>query len=250
MPKRLFEATDLRGKLKSAFPKHTLEEALVIPQAIETANGGRPLPGFLDPLVNPKPIKDTTAMASTWHHPQLGCFVRISGKYWRGLINAPAFDAFAHVGRRRADRPPPGKYKLELAGAKGASAPLPEAVDLAESLVATQSALVPKVTAALWADFNGQDHDCGVWWHNNLAGVIESAGVPLTGPDDILPLLRLDDIIVLDSADASPLTQPVIYLGFRALFEEEHGLAVLTDSQHILGTGFHGEAVPYGFKFR
>ena len=34
----------LRGKIKSDFPKHTLEEALRVASALEEANGGRPLP--------------------------------------------------------------------------------------------------------------------------------------------------------------------------------------------------------------
>lgn len=44
MAKRLLEENDLRGRIKSDFPKHTLEEALVVPKAIEDTNGGRPLP--------------------------------------------------------------------------------------------------------------------------------------------------------------------------------------------------------------
>jgi predicted nucleotide-binding protein len=41
-----------RGKVKSDFPKHTLEEALRVPKALEEANGGRPLP----------PIETATAL--------------------------------------------------------------------------------------------------------------------------------------------------------------------------------------------
>ncbi len=33
-----------RGKIKSDFPKHSLEEALRVPKALEDANGGQPLP--------------------------------------------------------------------------------------------------------------------------------------------------------------------------------------------------------------
>lgn len=38
------EKKDRRGKIKSDFPKHSLEEALRVPNALEHANGGQPLP--------------------------------------------------------------------------------------------------------------------------------------------------------------------------------------------------------------
>lgn len=34
----------MQGKIKSDFPKHTLEQAIRVPQALEDANGGQPLP--------------------------------------------------------------------------------------------------------------------------------------------------------------------------------------------------------------
>lgn len=46
MPKSRLEENDakLTGKIKSDFPKHTLQEALRVPQALEDANAGQPLP--------------------------------------------------------------------------------------------------------------------------------------------------------------------------------------------------------------
>src|SRR2546429_7941815 len=46
MPKRpvATKESSLQGKIKSDFPKHTLEEALRVPQGIEDKNGGQPLP--------------------------------------------------------------------------------------------------------------------------------------------------------------------------------------------------------------
>ncbi len=38
------KATDLRGKIKSDFPKHTLIDALRVPQVLEDKNGGRGMP--------------------------------------------------------------------------------------------------------------------------------------------------------------------------------------------------------------
>lgn len=46
MAKRRAEMKEpsLQGKIKSDFPKHTLQEALRVPQALEDANAGQPLP--------------------------------------------------------------------------------------------------------------------------------------------------------------------------------------------------------------
>ena len=38
------KVTNNRGKVKSDFPKHSLEEAIRVPHALEEANGGKPLP--------------------------------------------------------------------------------------------------------------------------------------------------------------------------------------------------------------
>lgn len=43
-PKNGTEKLSQRGKIKSEFPKHTLEQTLRVPQAIEDANGGKPMP--------------------------------------------------------------------------------------------------------------------------------------------------------------------------------------------------------------
>jgi hypothetical protein len=34
-------------------------------------------------------------------------------------------------------------------------------------------------------------------------------------------------------------------LSFRAAFEQEHGVGVLTDGQTVLGFGYSGEATPF-----
>jgi hypothetical protein len=38
------EKASLQGKIKSDFPKDSLEHALKVPQALEDANGGKPMP--------------------------------------------------------------------------------------------------------------------------------------------------------------------------------------------------------------
>src|SRR5438270_11961189 len=43
-PVAFVKKESMRGKVKSDFPKFTLEEALKVPKALEEANGGQPLP--------------------------------------------------------------------------------------------------------------------------------------------------------------------------------------------------------------
>ena len=45
--------------------------------------------------------------------------------------------------------------------------------------------------------------------------------------------------------EADGYKKPVAELTFAALFEEEHGVGVLTDGKEILGTGYMGEAAAF-----
>jgi predicted nucleotide-binding protein len=65
------EKTAERGKIKSDFPKHTLEEALRVAQALENANGGKPLP----------PIETATALGISPGSSDLRVILSSSIKY-------------------------------------------------------------------------------------------------------------------------------------------------------------------------
>ena len=41
---------------------------------------------------------------------------------------------------------------------------------------------------------------------------------------------------------------PLVELEFHALFDDEHGLSVLTDGRSVLGIGANGNVLPFGWK--
>ena len=185
-------------------------------------------------------------MKLSWHHPTLGEFKR-DGRWWSGRVNAPAFDAFVHESGHPA---PEGMYDLSLIGEEGADAPPPSAVALAEKIVRDQSALVRKVTAALWEDFNGRGHESGMWWHGDVSQVgdmMAGYGPKPASADELLKWMRLSSIAIRD--DAGGCDGIVAELDFHAAFEEEHGVGVLTNGERILGAGYIGDVTAYGFEY-
>jgi hypothetical protein len=62
---------------------------------------------------------------------------------------------------------------------------------------------------------------------------------PPEKPQDNLPALQLTDLYVFNHLWEYPHVAAV--LSFRAAFEEEHGLCIVTDGEKVLGTGYLGE---------
>jgi hypothetical protein len=125
-------------------------------------------------------------------------------------------------------------------------------VELAETVFANQSALVTAIVRALWDDFNGRGPASRMWWHGKLDDVAKSfayAKLPRpNGPDDLLAGLRVNAILVRRGFPAYEHEQPLVEIDFHAVFEEEHGVGVLTDGTSVLGTGYSLEVTPFGYK--
>ena len=114
-----------------------------------------------------------------------------------------------------------------------------------------------------------------MWWRGKLATVKKQlsswafAGQkapPVARASDLFALLRLKSIMVRDAdkqppttTAINPFTKQVIKLKgtarlrrpvaahfeFHAAFDEDHGVAILTDGQKVLGTGYSGEVEPF-----
>jgi hypothetical protein len=69
-----------------------------------------------------------------------------------------------------------------------------------------------------------------------------------TCPDDLLPAMRFRGLTISESL--YEFKKPIAELTFSAVFEEEHGVGILTDGNTILGTGYSGEALPYNMQGR
>jgi hypothetical protein len=113
-------------------------------------------------------------------------------------------------------------------------------VSLLDNVMADPRALVDRVVNALWEEFNGRGADSGVWWRDNIKQINKSfASDGLPPPkraDDLLPALQLTSLSIFNEWWDYPA--PILYLDFHAAFEEEHGVAMLGDSERMLGAGF------------
>ncbi len=179
-------------------------------------------------------------MAVTWTHPDFGTF-----KYdrdddaWVTTVKAPAFDAFTW------EQEPTGERKLMIEADDPKDVPSKAAMAVAARVLAAQAELPGKVIRALWDDFNGRSGDSGMWWHGDLKEVALMSGrhpAPKRA-EDLLSAMRFVRIVIRKDADG--YEKPVAELVFSAVFEEEHGVGVLTDGKEILGTGYMGEAAAF-----
>jgi len=190
-------------------------------------------------------------MPATWNHPKLGRF-KYDGDRWTANVDAPALDAFKYGADEDGDDDPPptGKHELGFDADDEDDLPSDEAVAVALAVLANQARLVPMITKALWEDFNGRGPDSGMWWHGDMEQVAEMMDFeenlsPPKGPDDLLRLMGLPNIIVHKEVDG--YERPVAEISFAAVFEEEHGVGVLTDGKSVLGTGYSSDVTPFGY---
>src|SRR5438132_2281184 len=81
--------------------------------------------------------------ASTWDHPELGCF-KYDGAFWTRIVDVPAFKAFAYdTGFGKG--PSKGKYELKFMADDETDLPSPAAIALALKVLANQVELVSTV---------------------------------------------------------------------------------------------------------
>jgi hypothetical protein len=218
---------------------------------------------------------------ATWNHPKLGRF-EYKHTGWVATVDAPALDAFKcdeevdddyddgeddeddedehhddehhddehqddeHEDEGDDDGLPGGKYELEFEADDKKDLPTEEAVAVALRVIANNAALVPKITKALWEDFNGRGPDSGMWWHGDMDQVAQGMDrPPPRGPDDLLALMVATGIVIHKEVDG--YERPVAEITFGAVFEEEHGVGILTDGRDVLGTGYIADVTPYGY---
>jgi hypothetical protein len=178
----------------------------------------------------------------TWTHPKLGEFVA-DGNGWSTKLRIPEFDAFSYdTGYRSARRAgDPYPFSIRWFRGKRPSVPPPEMVAMAEDVTARPSELVAMIAHALWEDFNGRGALGGIDDVNKLMKYNERP--PLNGAGEIPAALVLSGITVWNEVDDH--ARPVAHLAFRAAFETEHDVNILTDGRAILGASVGDDLRPY-----
>ena len=171
-------------------------------------------------------------MHGEWQHSILGRFTHNGNFGWIGQWHYSAFNVFSW----ETANEPGDQYDLVFESRSGEEPSLVE-ISLALSIIANQAELASLVAKTLWNDFNGQTPDSGMWWHGQLNQVRETSGEHgqiLTGPENVAPLMRFQGVAICNQCNG--LKEPIGVLSFAAAFEEEHGVAILTDGNRILGS--------------
>jgi len=147
----------------------------------------------------------------------------------------PGFKAFKWEESAKSS----GKYKLSFEVEKGRE-PCAAAVEIALRIIENESKLPSLIVSNLWNEFNGRGKKSEMWWHGALDQVAENFQYgelpPPATAKDLLPVMRLDGIFIRESLYS--YKKPIAELTFSALFEEEHGVGILTDGNKILGNGY------------
>jgi hypothetical protein len=182
-------------------------------------------------------------MKPTWNHPHLGTFTHDGELGWVGVGELPAFDIFTW---ETEDEPPNGKYEV-MFDSEDAIEPSPSVATLAASVIANQQQLAQLVIQALWDDFDGRGPKSGMCWSGDMKQVAEVFGyddrTAPKGPDDLLSAMRFTGVTVRE--EIHDYEGPVAELTFAAVFEEEHGIGILTDGSKIIGTGYSCDVTPF-----
>jgi hypothetical protein len=195
--------------------------------------------------------EEETPTGPAWEEPDLGTF-HFDDFGWTKRVDVPAFKAFKYRARRRKL---PVTCTLAFTTYDEKNKPTPAAVALAKLVLANHAALVTKVADAMWADFTGSGPESGMYWHGDLdqvaQGMVDFNAQGLKPPrsaGDLFKLMRLQDIRIEQPArqSARATSSPLLaQLNFRAAFEQEHGVGILTDGSELLGIGYSGDVSPF-----
>jgi hypothetical protein len=188
-------------------------------------------------------------MSKTWNHPQLGTFqFDKEREAWVGACSMPAFKLFKWDVESTK---PGGRCELLFRTPEGRE-PSEDAARLVLRLVANDAKLAPLVTTTLWDEFNGRGHKSEMWWYGDMDQVAENFGYDdrpsPTGPSDLVPVMGFMGLAIRESLHE--YNMPIAELTFSAVFEEEHGVGVLTDGDTILGTGYASDVLTYEMQAR
>jgi hypothetical protein len=89
-----------------------------------------------------------------------------------------------------------------------------------------------------------------MWWHGDLDGVAKNFKYGdrsgLSGLEDLPPAMRFYGVAIRGDIDGHE--GPLAHLSFAALFEEEHGVGILTDGTAIVGAGHSYDVSLYESK--
>jgi hypothetical protein len=189
-------------------------------------------------------------LPNVWNHPRLGGFEQ-DDIWWRREITLPSRDLFTYVHKSIPGYPSQRlPFEVVFQCDTEGEEPTEEMAALAVAVLENEQRLIPLVLKAIWSDFNGQGPGSGMWWNGDLpyafrggdyrSDVYDSltdGKLPVPAcPSDLLKIMYPQDLTI--RRDVSPPKLWLAELTFKAGFEVEHGVGVLTNGVEILGIGY------------
>jgi hypothetical protein len=188
---------------------------------------------------------------SSWTHPTLGQF-QFDEYWWSQRRSMPAFEVFVHPTGAIPDRR--GEIHVCIYAVDASDTPSQLVNELLGRVIDDHRELIPKIRAALFAEFRGTGPKTGMWWHGAGDTILDAAAdTPgphvnhrIDSPDDLDYFLSPPGISIRESGrHVEPWSKgglPVVEFGFSSPIDEEHGIGVLTDGKVIVGIGYSGDA--------
>lgn len=197
------------------------------------------------------PQIDDYKIPKVWEHAEVGRF-EYRGLGWHRWVSFPAFKMYSYDSGRLNSRPNNGQYSLAIGARNDTTPPSLGAIHLVNELLENHMVLAEFMRDALWDDINGTGPPSGNWWYGNLTKVREYFECDRLPPpmisNDLLPALQLESVLIDDSGVV--YAKPLAEFCFRASFELEHGLSILTDGRAVCGIGYSLEVEPFDAAFR
>jgi hypothetical protein len=182
-----------------------------------------------------------------WTHEELGSF-SFDQTGWSRTFELPAFEVFKYGNYRKPNEESgTSKVYLTFEGWDESDFPSEEEIAVARRVIVNHEHLLAEGVQFLFNDLLGTGPDSGIWWRGNIGQVREIIANycdnRLENVDDLVCLLGQPRIFIQESGYG--YDHPCAIISFESVFEQEHGIGMLTDGKRILGIGYQTDASPF-----
>jgi hypothetical protein len=181
---------------------------------------------------------------TSWKHEELGVF-SFDQIGWCRTFDFPAFEVFKYGGPRKPNEDSgTSKVDLTFEGEDENDFPSEEEIGVARRVIANHERLLAEGVQFLFNDLLEIGPDSGMWWRGSIGQVREIVANYcsnlLENTDDLVRLLGQPAIFIQEFGYG--YDHPCAIISFESVFEQEHGIGLLTDGERILGIGYSVDA--------
>jgi hypothetical protein len=184
---------------------------------------------------------------TNWTQEELGSF-SFDQTGWCRTFDFPAFEAFRYGGPRKPNEDS-GSSEVDLTFEADDEGDFPSEAEIAvaRQVIANHELLLAEGIQLLFNDLLGIGPDSGMWWRGGIGQVREIianyGSYTFESLDDLGRLLGQPRIFIQEFGYG--YDSPCAIINFEAVFEQEHGIGMLTDGKRILGIGYQTDASPF-----